>query len=103
MYVLRMRLCNDMVYSYVDCLSERACVISHWHAPTLTGNDVTFLWRNKILDVVKGCKSGQKWRLGPLKNKEVRSSAAGQFGGRYPSKLASPHSLNWHGAHQVHQ
>ena len=27
MYVLRMRLCNDMVYSYIDCLSERACVI----------------------------------------------------------------------------
>ena len=24
MYVLRMRLYNDMVYSYVDCLSERA-------------------------------------------------------------------------------
>ena len=27
MYVLRMRLCNDMVYSYVDCLSERALVL----------------------------------------------------------------------------
>ena len=28
MYVLRMRLCNDMVYSYVDCLSERASIVN---------------------------------------------------------------------------
>ena len=60
MYVLRMRLCNDMVYSYVDCLSERALENSsnwsHWHAPTPTGSDVTFLWRNKIPYVVKAAR-----------------------------------------------
>ena len=27
MNILRMRLCNDMVFSYVNCLSERAFII----------------------------------------------------------------------------
>ena len=34
---------------------------------------------------------------------EARLLPAGQLGDRHPSKLASPHSLNWHGAHQVRQ
>ena len=40
---------------------------------------------------------------GPAEKKEARSSAAGQLGGWHSSKLASPHSLNWHGAHHVRQ
>ena len=39
----------------------------------------------------------------PVEKKEVRSSAAGQLGGRQPSKLMFPHSLNRHGEYQVHQ
>ena len=30
MYVLRMRLCTDMVYIYVDCLSEGALLYCKW-------------------------------------------------------------------------
>ena len=33
----------------------------HLAKPMPTGSDVTFLWWNKILYVVKGCKSGQKY------------------------------------------
>ena len=39
----------------------------------------------------------------PPEKKEVLSSAAGQLGEWHPSKLTSPHSLNWHGVYQVRQ
>ena len=35
--------------------------------------------------------------------KEARTLAAGQLGEQHPSKLMSPHSLNWHGAYQICQ
>ena len=68
---------------------------------TDTNRDVTSLSYGRmcnVLYVVKGKMASE-----PTEKKEARSSAARQLGGRHPSKLASPHSLNWHGAHQVRQ
>ena len=60
-------------------------------------NSATFLWRNKILYVSKVprvVKNGVSAR-------GKRGSALWQLGEWHPSKLASLHFLNWHGAYQV--
>ena len=91
MYVLRMRLCNDMVYSYVDSLSK-SHISMHRHQQEVTSHSCAEIkYRTS------------KMASGPAERREARSSAAGQLDERHPSKLAYPHSLNWHGAYQVRQ
>ena len=102
MYVLRMRLCSDMMYSYVDCLSKRVLENSlnyHQHQQEVTSHSCGGI-KYRTLSRLQEWSKMASW---PAERREARSSAAGQLGERHPSKFASPHSLNWLGSYQVRQ
>ena len=58
-----------------------------------TGSDTTFLWWNKILYIVRGCKSSQEWHHSLRTKRKGLSLAAVQLGEWHPSKLACPTPL----------